>query len=450
MFVMEKGAELTPTLLAEFIAKHKAEVRRYNKLKRMYEGNHPILSKKKKEAYKPDNRLVVNFSKYIVDTLNGFFIGIPIKTNHPNKEVSDYLDFVDQYNNQDDNNAELSKICSIYGRGYEMLFNDETAQIGITYLEPQEAFVIYDDSILHRPMYGVRYYKNIDGIMEGSFSDVSKVQYFIQEGGLVYTEEEEHYFGDVPIIEYVENEEGIGAFEPVVTLINAYDKAISEKANDVDYFADAYLSILGAKLENEDLKELRNNRIINLSGQDAEKIIVEFLQKPDADTTQENLIERLEKLIFHIAMVANINDDNFATTSGIALKYKLQSMFNLAKTKERKFTAGMNRRYKMIAHNPISKMGENDWTEIEYKFTPNIPSNEKEEAEIAAALAGITSEKTQLSVLSVVDNVDDEITQKKKEKDEAGDEFQQRYTQGVADGLLAEKTEPTTESVGKE
>ena len=31
-----------------------------------------------------------------------------------------------------------------------------------------------------------------------------------------------------------------------LTMINAYNKALSEKANDVDYFADAYLKVLGA------------------------------------------------------------------------------------------------------------------------------------------------------------------------------------------------------------
>ena len=104
-------------------------------------------------------------------------------------------------------------------------------------------------------------------------------------------------------------------------MIDAYNKAISEKANDVDYFADAYMKVLGSKLEDEDLEHIRDNRIINLEG-DATEVIVDFLQKPNGDTTQENLIDRLEKLIFQISMVANISDENFGTSSGIAMKYK--------------------------------------------------------------------------------------------------------------------------------
>jgi len=33
------------------------------------------------------------------------------------------------------------------------------------------------------------------------------------------------------------------------------------------------------------------------------QLIVEFLQKPDGDTSQEHLIDRLQQLIFQISMV---------------------------------------------------------------------------------------------------------------------------------------------------
>ena len=86
-------------------------------------------------------------------------------------------------------------------------------------------------------------------------------------------------------------------FEPAISMIDAYNKAISEKANDVDYFADAYMKILGATLDDDDVEHIQDNRIINFD-EDADRLIVDFLQKPDGDTTQEHLIDRLEKLIF--------------------------------------------------------------------------------------------------------------------------------------------------------
>ena len=216
-------------------------------------------------------------------------------------------------------------------------------------------------------------------------------------------------------------------------MINAYNKAISEKANDVDYFADAYLKVLGAYLDKDDVKSIRDDRIINFDGE-ADKLNVDFLQKPDGDTTQEHLIDRLEKLIFHISMVANISDENFGTSSGIAMKYKLQAMHNLEKTKERKFTSGMNRRYRLIFSNPVSGMKNEDWVKLHYKFTPNIPANVLEETEIAGNLDGIVSQETQLGTLSIVDNVQAEIDKLEEEQKKNQDDAIMRGLFGGAAG----------------
>ena len=451
MFRVAAGTEMTPELLAEYMGRHKGEVlRKYQRLHDAYENKYAIDLLPPKPDWKPDNRIPVNFAKYITDTMNGFFIGTPIKTTSDDKRVDEYLEFLDQYNDQDDNNAELSKICSIYGSGYEMYFVDDTGNIGITYLTPMDAFMIYDDSILERPLFFVRHYIDADNVERGSWSDGRVVQHFVNRGSYVWADEPRvHGFDGVPAVEYVENDERMGIYESVLPMIDAYNKAISEKANDVDYFADAYLKILGAKLKPEDLRELRRNRIINFEGEYAGELIVEFLQKPNGDTTQENLINRLEKLIFQISMVANISDENFGTSSGIALKYKLQAMSNLALTKQRKFTSGMNRRYKLIFSNPVSGMQRDAWTGIKYQFTLNYPANILEESQIAGNLAGIVSQETQLKVLSIVDNVQQEIERMKEEEDESlTDGFPTNRTVGVTEDVVLDGSAGTAEESG--
>ena len=412
MFRLSKDTELTLPLLGQLLDEHSKEVNdRYKKLLDAYMSDHDILHGQPKDAYKPDNRIVVNFPKYIVDTMNGFFIGIPVKTVAEDEAVSDYVEYLDQYNDQDDNNAELSKICSIYGKGYEMYFTDEESELCITYLSPIEAFMVFDDSILERPLYFVRRYTDRDNVEWGSISNEYGVRYFKITGGVTWLDDDwtPHYFPGVPATEYIENSERQGLFEPVLPLVNAYNKAISEKANDVDYFADAYLKILGVAMDDDDVKHIRDNRIINFEGESTEKLVVEFLNKPESDTTQENLLDRTERLIFQISMVANISDESFGSATGIALKYKLQAMSNLEKTKERKFTSGMNRRYKLLFGHPASKVPADSWVQLHYRFTPNIPANMLEEAQIAAQMEGITSHETQLKVLSVVDDVEGEL-----------------------------------------
>lgn len=419
VITMSDNEELTVSVLNEMLGLHrKLTDLRYKKLKEAYIGAYPIWTRPKKPDYKPDNRLAINFAKYIVDTMNGFFIGVPIKVKSADSDIDEYLNFLNKYNDQDDNNAELSKICSIYGKGYEVYYNDsDTGQIGVTYMNPTEGFMVYDDTNRQLPRYFINYYLDSDNITHGEVRSRTSILYFNDRGNLHFENEVEHSFCDVPASEFIENEERLSIFESVYSLINAYNKALSEKANDVDYFADAYLKILGTLMTTEELQCIRDNRIINLSGDDAEKVVVEFMDKPNADTTQENLIERLERLIFQISMVANISDENFGASSGIALKYKLLCMSNLAKTKERKFTSGMNRRYKLIFSNPINKMNADDWVKVDYVFTQNFPANLQEEAQTAAQLSGIVSKETQLSVLSNISNVKDEMKQIEQEED---------------------------------
>ena len=421
MFRLARDTEMTLTLLSEFLTKHTHEVKnRYEPLYDAYTSDHEILHEPAKPKYKPDNRVVVNFPKYIVDTMNGFFIGNPVKIVAEDEAVSDYVEYLDRYNDQDDNNAELAKICSIYGKGHEMYYTDEESELCITYLDPKEAFMIFDESIIERPLFFVRRYVDREGFEYGSISDETSVRNFKVTGGLRWLDEwTPHYFPGVPATEYVENGERQGIFEPVMSMVNAYNKAISEKANDVDYFADAYLKVLGTTIDKDDVQFIRDNRIVNFEGDGSDKIIAEFMEKPNSDTTQENLLERLERLIFQISMVANISDENFGTASGIAMKYKLQSMSNLEKTKERKFAAGMNRRYQLLFGHPASKVPADAWIQLQYKFTPNIPANLQEEAQIASQLEGIVSHETQLKVISAVENVKGELDKIEEENKEA-------------------------------
>lgn len=421
IFTMDAAEKLTNEKLKEFIDSHAARTSRYTQLQNMYLGKHEILDLSEKGIGKPDNRLVVNFARYIVDTLNGYFVGNPIKTVHPDKATADQMKLIAKRNSQNNNNAELSKMCSIYGHAYEFMYMDEQSDTRVTFLSPQQGFIIYDDTIAQNPLYGVRVLKDKEGKLTGTiYSRYTETEFYVDDKSeLIQENPKDHYFGDVPLIEYVENEERQSAFEGVISLINAFNKAISEKANDVDYFADAYLAILGVGLEEGDLEKVRDNRIINLKDGDSTKITVEFLDKPNADSTQENLINRLQDLIFQIAMVANISDEKFGSSSGIALKYKLQPMENIALMKERKFTAGMMKRFGMMFTIPTNfNVAQESYLDIDYVFSRNMPNDLVDEASAVSNLEGIVSKRTQLSALSIVDNVQDELDEIEKEAPE--------------------------------
>ena len=409
------GTEMNTTLLWELIQKHKGYVANASRpLQDAYENRYDIFRLPKKQPYKPDNRIAVNYAKYITDTFNGFFIGIPVKVTSEDETVNEYIDYLNTTNDGDNNNAEISKLCDISGSSFEMYYNKEDGEIGITYLSDLEAFMVVDDSILERPMYFVRYYTDADGVERGSWSDAENVYHFYESAGAYHIADEPHRHGFmyVPAVEYIANDERMGLFESAMPAINAYNKALSEKANDVDYFADAYMKIIGAKVDDEDTMHMRATRVINFEGDVSENMpVIEFMAKPDSDGSQENLLNRLKEDIFLTSMVANISDENFGTTSGIALRYKLEAMSNLFVAKSRRFTSAMLERYKIIFSNPVAqihKVSKDAWHGIDIKFTANYPANIESEAEVAKNLEGVVSKETQLKVLSIVDNVAEE------------------------------------------
>lgn len=156
MFRLSNEEDLTIETLGDFLNKHQWWVdHRYRPLMDAYMTRYPIFDIPPKPDYKPDKRIAVNFAKYITDTMNGFFIGIPIKIDCDDENVAAYIEYLDQYNDQDDNNAELSKLCSIYGKGYEMYYVDDRGEIGITYLSPEDTVHFWNYlAAIHEPRNG--------------------------------------------------------------------------------------------------------------------------------------------------------------------------------------------------------------------------------------------------------------------------------------------------------
>ncbi|OJG37601.1 SPP1 family phage portal protein [Enterococcus dispar] len=420
---LDRDTEITPAIISKFIRIHQMERYRYKYLMDCYKGQMEIYDYAAKDSYKPDNRLVVNFPKYITDTFTGYFNGIPVKKSHPDESVAEVLANFDNLNDMEDEESELAKMACVYGRCYEFMYQNEQTETCVVYNSPEDMFLVYDNSIKQEPLFAVRYGLDDNNVFEGEYYGPDKnCKLTGSESALQFGEEIGKYYDDLPVTEFYINEERMSVFESVITLFNAFNKAISEKANDVEYFSDQYIVFLGAELETDDLANIRDNRTINYFGNGAENVDVKFLDKPDSDSQTENLLDRLQKLIFQTSMVANISDENFGQSSGTALAYKLEAMSNLALQAQRKFQSAMNKRYRLffsLATN-VPAGSSNGWKDIEYTFTRNEPKNIKEEAETAQMLMGVTSEETALSVLSVVSDVKTEIDKIDAEKPKTG------------------------------
>ncbi|HFI0175727.1 TPA: phage portal protein [Streptococcus suis] len=415
--------EITPELVADAVELHRSKLLKdYFENEDMYMSNHSILKGSPKDPWKPDNRLVINYAKYIVDTFSGYQIGVPVKVTHDDTAITDFIDNFRKLNDMEDTEFELAKIADIFGHAFLYVYQDEDGNTRTTYNSPINMLIVHDNSIQEKPLFAVRYAFD-EGAATGygqviTASEVIDATFKIG-GGVTFQEPTPHIYGRLPVVELIENEERQGIFDSVKSLINALNKAASEKANDVDYFADAYLKVVGVELDGDMAGQIRENRIFNLwkNGSDGPLPDVGFLEKPNSDTTQENLIALLKESIFAVSMVANLSEEDFGNASGTALAFKLQAMDNLAKMKDRKMQSAFNRLYEIVFNVPMASVPSDGWTGITYRFTRNVPRNVLEEAQIVAQLSGQVSDATKLSVLSIVDNPQDELDKMAKEEE---------------------------------
>src|SRR5699024_3887204 len=150
--------ELTAEILTEFFARHELQRIRYKELKNQYLSRPPIINREaKEEPWKPDNRLVANYAKYIVDTFNGFFNGIPVKASHDEDNINEVVQEVWKQNSMDNVMNELAKSTSIFGKAFLFLFQNEYSETEVAYNDPMDMYVIYSDEIRPSSLYGIRY-----------------------------------------------------------------------------------------------------------------------------------------------------------------------------------------------------------------------------------------------------------------------------------------------------
>lgn len=410
---------LTEIELYKFISKNDQMcLSRYKPLQDAYDNKYEIFKLPKKPAWKPDSRISMNFASEITDTFEGFLMGQPISFSSDDETVQEYLTHLHSYAGQTDHTAELSTLVSIFGRAYEIYYVDADGEIDMSYLSPMDAFMVFDEGIDPEPLYFVRTYYDYDGMRRGSISDTDFVRYFHIQGGIQWDDEPlPHGFDGVPATEYKQNVSRKGVFEDALSAVDAYNLVLSEKCNDVAALADAYLKIVGATLNRDDLAWIRDNRIINLPETlDGKTPDIGFLGRPSADGTQENLLNRLEKNIFSTSNVVNLNSEGFQQASGKALRQRMQSMINLAGRKQRKLDEGFKRRYRLIFSNPCSGMADDAWTAVSWKYNLMLPDVLGDEADTAGKLAGVVSKRTQLKVLSIVDDPDKEIEAMEEEQ----------------------------------
>ena len=423
MISLNNIEELTQDVIRRIIDDHRAtELPRLRKLENYYNTKNAILGRTMNDASKPNNRISNAYASYITDTLVGYFIGEPVSYTSQDKTLLQDLSMIFEYNDEADENAELAKNASIYGVAYELLyFSDEEHMIRFKALNPTEIIPIYDKTVEENLLAVIRYYEDFDYTKNQTNTYIEVIdskqvsRYILNSSTFTLLDTYPHYFQMVPVAIYKNNEEERGDFEPVISLIDAYDKLESDSLNDFEYFVDAYLALYGFTADAEDIQQMKENRVLLMD----EGTSAEWLIKNSNDNNIENIKTRIDQDIHKFSKCPNLTDTNFAqNASGVAIKYKLLGTENLVSIKERKFKRGLQQRLELISMIDSVLSDGFDWRALDIVFTRNIPSNETDIADMVKNLSDIVSEETLLAQIPFVDDVQTEVERLKQEREE--------------------------------
>lgn len=412
--------ELSIEDIQKFIKKHKAESIRYIKLQKYYEGKHDILDHTSRDG-QPNNKIVNPYPKYITDMLVGYFVGQPISyTSKEEGGLLDDLQAIFDYSDEQEENLELAKICSIKGKAYELLYRDEDARIRFNEFGPDQMFVIYDMTISPSIKFAIRYYDVGEGNDKITYAEVYDKEvctlYKGKDSDLSLEQITPHTFKDVPVIEYVNNKEEQGDFEQVITLIDAYNKAQSNTLNDMDQFTDAYLILVNmAGTDSEQIDELKRNRVMLLDDNGDAKWLIKEIN----DAWVENYKDRVRRDIHKFSYTPDMQDESFGNNlSGVSIRYKILAMEQIRSNKERKFKKGLQRRIELICNSLSLEKDIDLFTNINIKFANTLPQNIYELSQTIKNLSPYLSSETLLNQLPFVESAKEELEKKKAEEEE--------------------------------
>ena len=414
--------------ILDLILKHQLYTAKFKQNQDYYNGKH-IINNRTRTGTAPNNKVVCNHAKDISDTASGYFMGNPITyKNTGEKDIEPLLKAFDDAQ-IDDTDSDLALDLSINGVGYEYIYakKDETTLNSKT-LEPDNTFMVCDDTIEENELFAVYYWKKKDDtknkeswmvtILTKNYKYNVDLESDYDSDGII-DGGEQHLFGEIPIIEYLNNKYGIGDFEQQIPLIDAYNTLMSDRINDKEQFIDALLIIYGASLGDDEeetkaaAKTLRENKLLELP----ENSKAEYLLRTLDENGMETLRKAIKEDIYTFSHVPNLTDDNFAgNNSGVAMEFKLLGLEMLTKIKTRYYKKGLRKRIKLFCNYLDLSQIKVEANSIVADFARTLPKNLLELSQVIANLRDDVSAKTLVRLLPFVEDPDKELEEVQKEK----------------------------------
>lgn len=428
MFYLSKDRELTTDLLFKMINHFNLSVRpKLEKYKNYYDGMQAILNKKYSDESKPCNKTVINYCKNIVDSYAGY-LATPGHISYASEnDITDIMDIL-RYNDYQTQDSQLVKTALTYSVAHELMYIDSEAKTRFKLIDPLTCFGVYDNSLTADLLYFVRFYKINDWDDKDNAYAVdvytnNSVRHYSMNGfnaTPLFLSEEPHYFGQCPANILVLPDE-VSIFDCILSEQDSVNELLSAEIDDYSAFCDAYLVIEDADLEEETVKTMKTNRVLQLP-QGAQAY---WLTKSANDAQVENILKRLHDSIYRTAQCPDFSSESFVggVSSGIAIQYRLTGMETRAGTIEAEAKKALQRRIEILCGVASLKLGEEVFRDIEITFKRNIPADEAALVNMINALKGTVSDETLLAQLPFITDVGVELEKVRAQKESNLDLF---------------------------
>lgn len=421
---------LNKELIFKLIQKHTQERQRLKGLKKYYMGEHAILNHKRRNKNAPNFKTVANHAKDIADTATGYFMGNAIKYNNTAEGDIESLLVAFDGAEIDQVDAQNALNMSIYGRAYEYIYAKEgLTELDSTSVDPENVFLVYDDSIERKVLFAVYYYEIKDDTKDATkyqaevFTQNLHYHIVLHDSSAGTTQDEQvepHNLGQVPIIEYRNNHFAIGDYEQQISLIDAYNSLMGNRVNDKEQAVESILVLYGAQLADnlEDAREamsiLAEEGLLELPT-DAK---ADFLKNALDENATEILRKSLKEDIYTFSHVPSLTDENFAgNSSGVAMEFKLLGLEMITKTKEANYKRGIRQRIAIFAHYLGMQQIALEAHSIVPQFSRGLPKNLLELSQVINNLEGKVSLRQLISLLPFVEDPDAELEELEEERE---------------------------------
>ena len=411
VFQLEKP-DVSPEVLQEQVSRFLREERpRRLRLAEYYRGQQGVRKGPIAQG-RPNNQLTANFAKYITDVHTGYFLGLPPTLTFERRRAQERVGRALEEAGLEGMLYAAARDMSICGEGYLLTYLTQKGP-QLARLDPMETFVL-TWGIRQEPMAAVRVCAENGKAAWGELYLPGKMATWVLNAkSLTLGEFEPLPLEGLAVTRFRNNLDGTGDFEPVCSLLDAYNVLLSGAMDDMQSVANAFLALYGVMgTTQEDIDRANRSRVLCLSDTGKAEFVVKNLS-PD---TIALMRDTLKQDMLSITMTPDLQDAAFAgNQSGVALEYKLWGIEQARAAKEQGFVCGL---YHIVGlfMQALTLLGSPVNAQCTARFYKNLPQDVQRICENLELLGDTVSNRTKLELLPFVKDVEAEQRRLETEK----------------------------------